>query len=131
MKEVKTKFKRLERKISAARWFAEDWEIYNRGPYLQLYKSNWFNGSQGGIHFETFIEGSELKKKVFPYVSMRRRIVLAIVFIEQLLKIEETEFAVGRGIRLGDKATTSVKVLPLNFKNIEDKIFEELNRLSA
>ena len=57
MKEIKTKFKRLEKKISGARWFEEDWEIFNRGPYLQVYKSNWFNGSQGGIHFETYIEG--------------------------------------------------------------------------
>ena len=49
MKEVKTKFKRL-RKIWS-RWFAEDWEITE--DLIQLYKSNWFNGSQGGIHFET------------------------------------------------------------------------------
>ena len=88
MKEVKTKFKRLERKISGARWFAEDWEIYNRGPYLQLYKSNWFNGSQGGIHFETFIEGSELKKKSFPVCfHAEEDCPSQSVFIEQLLKI--------------------------------------------
>ena len=131
MKEVKTKFKRLERKISGARWFAEDWEIYNRGPYLQLYKSNWFNGSQGGIHFETFIEGSELKKKSFPVCfHAEEDCPSQSVFIEQLLKIEGDRIRGWKGYTVGGHGyNICQKSLPLNFKNIEDKIFEELNRL--
>jgi len=41
-----------------------------------------------------------------------------------------TEFEVGKGIRSEGQDTASAKsLLPLNFKNIEDKIFEELSRL--
>ena len=53
---------RLEKLLKEA-WFDEDWEIYTRGPYLQLYKTNWFNHNQGGIHFETSIEAPQLKEK--------------------------------------------------------------------
>ena len=66
MKDVKNIFKNLEKKLRQASWFDDEWEIYNRGPYLQLYKSSWHNHKQGGIHFETFIESREIKKKSFP-----------------------------------------------------------------
>ena len=37
-------------------WFSDDWAIYNRGPYMQVYKTNWYNDNQSGVHFETYIE---------------------------------------------------------------------------
>ena len=56
MKNIKNIFRNLEKKLKQASWFEPDWEIYNRGEYLQLYKANWHNENQGGIHFETYIE---------------------------------------------------------------------------
>ena len=49
-------------------------EIYNRGDYLQLYKMNWHNNSQGGVHFET-IEAAQIKQKKFPIVCMPKNLV--------------------------------------------------------
>ena len=131
MREVKTKFKWLEKKISGARWFEEDWEIYNRGPYLQLYKSNWFNGNQGGIHFETYIEGPQLKKKSFPVcLHAEEDCPSQSVFIEELLKLEGDRIRSWKGYTVvGQGYSICQKSLPLNLKNIEDKIFDELNRL--
>lgn len=66
MKDVKGVFRNLEKMLEQAKWFDDGWEIYNRGNYLQLYKENWFNHNQGGIHFETFIETPQIKQKQFP-----------------------------------------------------------------
>ena len=49
MKNIKNIFRNLEKKLKQASWFEPDWEIYNRGEYLQLYKANWHNENQGGI----------------------------------------------------------------------------------
>tara|TARA_B100000886_G_C20300530_1_gene439485 strand:- start:148 stop:438 length:291 start_codon:yes stop_codon:yes gene_type:complete len=62
MKDIKNIFRGLEKLLKEAKWFNEDWEIYNRGPYLQLYKTAWFNHYQGGVHFETSIEAPQLQK---------------------------------------------------------------------
>lgn len=59
MKDIKGVFRNLEKMLEQANWFDENWEIYNRGNYLQLYKVNWFNQKQGGVHFETFIEAQQ------------------------------------------------------------------------
>ena len=61
--------------LKQSKWFDEEWEIYNRGVYLQLYKSGWHNYNQGGIHFETYIEAPQIKQKPFQFVCMRKRIV--------------------------------------------------------
>ena len=131
MKEVKTKFKRLEKKISGARWFEEDWEIYNRGPYLQLYKSNWHNENQGGIHFETYIEGPQIKQKSFPVcLHAEEDCPSQSVFIGELLKLEGDRIRSWKGYTVGGQGYgICQKSLPLNFKNIEDKIFDEFSRL--
>ena len=63
MKNIKNIFRNLEKQLRQTSWFNEDWEIYNRGAYLQLYKVNWCNQNQGGVHFETFIEAPQIKKK--------------------------------------------------------------------
>lgn len=66
MKDVKGVFRNLEKMLQQTSWFDDGWEIYNRGNYLQLYKENWFNHNQGGVHFETFIEAPQIKQKQFP-----------------------------------------------------------------
>jgi hypothetical protein len=66
MKDLKKVFRNLEREMNQSSWFDDGWDIYNRGVYLQLYKVNWHNQNQGGIHFETFIEAREVKQKAFP-----------------------------------------------------------------
>ena len=66
MKDLKNIFRNLEREMNQSSWFDDGWEIYNRGVYLQLYKVNWHNQNQGGIHFETFIEAREVKQKIIP-----------------------------------------------------------------
>jgi hypothetical protein len=40
MKDVKAVFRNLEKMLRQAAWFEDGWEIFNRGSYLQLYKSN-------------------------------------------------------------------------------------------
>ena len=66
MKDVKGVFRNLEKMLRKANWFEDGWEIYNRGESLQLYNETWFNHKQGGIHFDTFIEGPQIKQKAFP-----------------------------------------------------------------
>ena len=74
MKNVKNIFRNVENKLSSMSWFNDDWEIYNRGDYMQLYKTNWYNGNQGGVHFETYIESSEIKAKEFPILMHAARL---------------------------------------------------------
>jgi hypothetical protein len=66
MKDLKIIFRNLQSKLEQSSWFADGWEIYNRGVYLQLYKDTWYNDSQGGVHFETYIEAPQLRQKAFP-----------------------------------------------------------------
>ena len=98
---------------------------------MQLYKSNWFNGRQGGIHFETFIESPQLKKKSFPVcLHAEEDCPSQSVFIGELLKLEGDRIRSWKGYTVGGQGyDICQKSLPLNFKNIEDKIFDELNRL--
>ena len=65
MKNIKGVFRNFEKKLTQASWFDDEWCIYNRGEYLQLYKDSWHNHNQGGVHFETFIEANEIRKKEF------------------------------------------------------------------
>ena len=60
MKDIKNVFRKIEKKLRESSWFEDDWEIYNRGAYMQLYKIDWYNQNQGGVHFETYIAPSEI-----------------------------------------------------------------------
>ena len=73
MKNVKSIFRSVEEKLNSLSWFNDDWEIYNRGDYLQLAKVNWYNGNQGGVHFETYIEASQIKEKLFLFLCMQKK----------------------------------------------------------
>lgn len=131
MKDLKKVFRNLENNICSSSWFGDDWEIYNRGAYLQLYKSNWYNQNQGGVHFETFIEANQIKQKSFPIClhaeedtpSQQR-------FIQELLSLEEQRISSWKGYQIqGEGYSICSRTLPLNFKNLEQRLLEELNRL--
>ena len=131
MKDIKNIFRNLEKKLRQSSWFGDDWEIYNRGAYLQLYKSSWHNQQQGGIHFETFIEGPQIKQKAFPVCMHAEEDCPAqAAFIEQFLALEAKRINSWKGYKaIGSGYHICQRTLPLNFKNLEDRLFEELNRL--
>jgi hypothetical protein len=130
MKNVKNVFSNLERELRQSSWFNDDWEIYNRGVYLQLYKTDWHNHNQGGIHFETFIEAREIKQKKFPIcMHVEEDCPSQHSFIEKFLAHEEDRIKSWKGYQLGEGYSICQRTLPLNFKNLEQKILEEFNRL--
>ena len=89
MKNSKAVFRNLEKMLMKSRWFQDGWNIYNRGEYLQLYKDNWHNHNQGGIHFETYIEARELRQKEFPICFHAEDDCPAQAqFIQEILAIE-------------------------------------------
>ena len=131
MKDVKKVFKNLEEILRSSSWFNDGWEIYNRGPYLQLYREDWFNQNQGGVHFETFIEANQVRDKVFPIAmhaeedcpSQER-------FVQQFIELEGGRISSWKGYKaVGEGYTICERRLPLNFKNLEQRILEEFNRL--
>tara|TARA_Y100001934_G_C11917343_1_gene569553 strand:- start:197 stop:640 length:444 start_codon:yes stop_codon:yes gene_type:complete len=131
MKDIKKVFRNLEKKLTESSWFDDDWDIYNRGEYLQLYKDNWYNHNQGGVHFETFIEANEIRQKEFPIaVHAEEDCPSQQKFIEELLALEGDRIRGWKGYRtVGTGYSICVRKLPLNFKNLEQRLFEEFNRL--
>ncbi|EKO3516766.1 hypothetical protein K6U51_13125 [Vibrio fluvialis] len=131
MKDVKGVFRNLEKILRQSSWFGDDWEIYNRGNYLQLYKQNWFNHNQGGVHFETFIESPQIKSKSFPVcVHAEEDCPQQAEFIRQLLSLEAERINGWKGYKMLDSSYgVCQRTLPLNFKNLEQRLYEELNRL--
>jgi hypothetical protein len=131
MKSIKNVFRNLERKLSQSRWYGDDWQIYNRGEYLQLYKGSWYNQHQGGIHFETFIEAREIRQKEFPIcVHAEEDCPAQERFIKELLALEGERIRSWKGYKtVGTGYTVCVRKIPLNFKNLEQRLFEEFSRL--
>ncbi|EEX31330.1 MULTISPECIES: hypothetical protein [Vibrio] len=131
MKDVKGVFRNLEKMLQQASWFDDGWEIYNRGNYLQLYKENWFNHNQGGVHFETFIEAPQIKQKQFPVcVHAEEDCPSQSEFIRQLMELEGERIQGWKGYKALDNSYgICQRTLPLNFKNLEQRLFEEFNRL--
>ena len=131
MKDLKNNFRNLEKKLKESSWFSDDWEIYNRGVYLQLYKVNWYNHNQGGIHFETYIEKPQIKQKTFPVcMHAENDCPSQIEFMQKFLELEGNRIESWKGYQtVGTGYTICQRNLPLNFKNLEQRIFEELNRL--
>ena len=131
MKNIKGVFRNLETKLMNASWFGDEWQIYNRGEYLQLYKDSWHNDSQGGIHFETFIEAREIRNKQFPIcVHAEEDCPSQQQFIEELLALEGDRIRSWKGYKTGGSAyTICERRMPLNFKNLEQRLFEEFSRL--
>jgi len=131
MKDVKGVFRNLEKMLEKASWFDDGWEIYNRGNYMQLSKHNWFNQNQGGIHFETFIEGPQIKQKSFPIcMHVEEDCPSQSEFIRQFMALEEKRIKSWNGYKKLDSSYgICQRTLPLNFKNLEQRLFEEFNRL--
>ena len=131
MKDVKHIFRNVERRLRASRWFEEEWEIYNRGNYLQLAKSKWCNGNQGGVHFETYIEAPQIKKKAFPVcMHAEEDCPSQARFIDDFLQLEQERISSWKGYQVvGEGFSICQRELPLNFKNLEERLLEELNRL--
>ena len=131
MKDIKNIFRNVEKRLRASRWFEDEWEIYNRGTYLQLAKSNWYNGSQGGVHFETYIEAPQVKKKAFPVcMHAEEDCPSQAKFIDDFLQLEQARIRSWKGYQvIGDGYSICQRELPLNFKNLEERLLEELNRL--
>ena len=131
MKDIKKTFRNVEQALKKTSWFDDGWEIYNRGPYIQLYKDNWHNGHQGGVHFETYIEAAQIKQKAFPIcVHAEDDCPNQKAFIETLLNLERDRMKGWKDYRVvGSGYTVCERSLPLNFKNLEQRLVEEFNRL--
>ena len=131
MKNSKSVFRSLEKRLAQASWFNDDWNIYNRGEYVQLYKDDWHNHNQGGVHFETYIEAREMKMKEFPIcVHAEEDCPSQEQFIQELLAIEGDRIRSWKGYKtVGTGYTICVRTLPLNFKNLDQRLFEEFSRL--
>ena len=130
MKDLKNVFRHIEEELKRSSWFDDGWEIYNRGVYMQLYKINWHNQNQGGIHFETFIEPREIKQKAFPIcMHAEEDCPSQDEFIQQFLALEGDRIKSWKGYQLGDGYSICKRSLPLNFKNLEERLMEEFNRL--
>jgi len=131
MKDLKNTFKSLEKRLRDANWFTDDWEIYNRGVYLQLYKSNWHNHNQGGIHFETYIEKPQLKKKEFPIcMHAENDCPSQPTFVEKFLELEGNRIQSWKGYHaVGKGHAIFQRSFPLNFKKLDERLFNEFNHL--
>ena len=131
MKDIKKLFRTLEQNLRQTIWFDDGWVIYNRGPYLQLYKENWYNQNQGGVHFETYIEAPQMQKKEFPvHMHAEEDCPQQQRFIEEFLTLEADRIRNWKGYSvIGEGYNICSRTLPLNFKNLEQRLFEEFNRL--
>lgn len=131
MKNIKNVFRNLEKRLRESSWFDDEWDVYNRGEYLQVYKSNWHNETQGGVHFETYIEAPQIKKKAFPVcVHAEEDCPSQQEFIQRLLSLEGERIRSWKGYRtIGTGYSVCERTLPLNFKNLEQRLMEEFSRL--
>lgn len=131
MKDVKKVFNNLERQLRKSNWFSDDWDIYNRGVYMQLYKHNWCNQNQGGVHFETYIESREIRQKEFPIcMHAEEDCPQQERFIQEFLALEANRISSWKGYKaVGKGYVICQRNLPLNFKNLEQRLLEEFNRL--
>tara|TARA_B100001094_G_scaffold35349_1_gene29319 strand:+ start:498 stop:941 length:444 start_codon:yes stop_codon:yes gene_type:complete len=133
MKNIKNIFRCIEAEITKSNWYNDDWEIYNRGDYLQLYKTNWCNENQGGVHFETYIESAQIKDKTIPILMHAEEdCPHQQDFIQSFLDAEGERIRGWRGYQtVGSGYSICKRKIPLNAKNIEQRIVEELNRLRS
>ena len=131
MKDIKYIFKALENRLRDAKWFDDDWDIYNRGVYLQLYKTNWHNHRQGGVHFETYIEKSQIKQRNFPLcMHAENDCPSQSIFISKFLELEGDRIKTWKGYEaLGQGYSIFQRTLPLNYKKLDQRLFEEFNQL--
>ena len=125
MKDLKITFLNLEKRLKQSSWFEDGWEIYNRGVYLQLYKVNWHNHNQEGIHFETYIEAPQIKLKAFPIcMHAEKDCPSQSEFIRKFLELEGDRIKGWKGYQaVGKGYSICQRTLPLNLKKLEQRIF--------
>ena len=112
MKNSKSVFRSLENRLRNARWFGDGWTLYNRGEYLQLSKEAWYNQSQGGVHFETYIEAREVRQKEFPVcLHAEEGCPSQARFIQELLTLEGPRIKGWKGYKTVGKGYTIDQVL--------------------
>ena len=131
MQDIKKIFRNFEQMLRKTSWFQDDWEIFNRGPYLQLSKKGWYNQKQGGIHLETYIENREIKKKEFPIcMHVEEDCPRQQVFMQEFLALEADRIQSWKGYRVvGKGCSVCIRTLPLSFKNLEQRLLEEFSEL--
>lgn len=131
MKDIKKVFRNIEKTLRNSSWFDDGWDIYNRGPYIQLYKDNWHNQKQSGIHFETYIEAPQIQRKQFPIcMHAEEDCPLRDQFVREFLRLEGDKISHWKGYSvIGDGFNICSRTLPLNFKNLEQRLLEEFNKL--
>ena len=131
MKNSKNIFRNLEKQLRQTSWFNEDWEIYNRGVYLQLYKINWCIHNQGGVHVEGFIEAPQIKKKVVhTCMHAEEDCPSRNIFKEKFLSLENERLNKWKGYeKVVGEYNIIQKTLPLNYKNLEKRLFDEFIQL--
>ena len=131
MRDFKVVFRDLQKYIENARWFDDSWEIYNRGVYLQLARDNWFNHNQGGIHFETYIEGPEIRRGVVPvHLHAEDDVPQQALFIERFLEEESARLKSWKGYEVvGSGYSICQRNIPIKTKQLADRLFQEIDRL--
>ena len=131
MQDVKKILRNFEQALPKSSWFEDGWEIFNRGPYLQLYKEEWYNKKQGGIHFETYIEDRKIKNKAFTIcMHVEEDYPQQQAFLKEFLRLEAERIRSWKGYSVVGKGySVCIRTLPLSFKNLEQRLLEEFNRL--
>ena len=119
--------------LKNSRWFDDEWAVYKRGRYLQLYKSGWYNHNNSGVHFETFIETAHVNKKAFPILMHAEEdCPLQTEFIKRFLDFERNRLANWNGWSIeGEGYKVLQKTVPLDVKKLEDRIYAEFCQLQV
>jgi len=76
LEQAKALLEQVSRKLLAKEWFKDHWlvSVHYFPPEpanpesvtMHVYKSNWYNESRQGIHFETYLGPDEFAKKTIP-----------------------------------------------------------------
>ncbi len=131
MKDLKPLFRELEDRLRQSKWFSDEWQIYNRGVYLHLYKDGWFNENQGGIHFETYVEAPQIRDRTVPiHFHVEEDFPAQEEFISRLLEQTHDQLCTWKGYEIvGRGYTVCQRTLPLDTRTFVMRVLEELNRL--
>ncbi len=131
MRDFKSVFKELENNLRRAKWFTGDWDIYNRGVYMQVYKRNWFNDNQGGIHFETYVEDYELKDKLVPiHMHVEDEFPAQEEFIRKFTETARRTIEGWKGYKVyGTGYLVCQRKLPLDPQKLASSLLEEFGKL--
>lgn len=131
MKDFKSVFKELEKNLAKQKWFDGNWSIYNRGVYMQVYKENWFNDDQGGIHFETYVEKYELESKIVPiHMHVEDDFPEAQKFIPLFVERARDTISGWKGYKVsGAGYLICQRKLPLDPGSLASQLLEEFGRL--